>query len=107
MHKKLMLTAVLSLLLMVLGDYQVSAEAKDREEVLSLVKEAQSSQRSISEEARSLDQIKNKLGAYFTKNAVNRFIKANVTKTDSGYTALGSDFAPGMFRSLHMVKKRK
>lgn len=70
-----------------------SAENIHRDEVFTTLEEAFNQQVEISEKARTIQEIEEKLKPYFTNEMINKFIKENVVKVDNGYATLGSDSA--------------
>jgi len=70
-----------------------SAEDLHRDEVFSTLEKAFKQQVEISEKARTIPEIKEKLKPYFTDELMNKFISENVVKVDGGYATLGSDSA--------------
>lgn len=70
-----------------------SAENIHRDEVFSTLEKAFNQQVEISEKARTIQEIEEKLKPYFTSDMINKFIKENVVKVHGGYATLGSDSA--------------
>lgn len=70
-----------------------AAENIHRDEVFTTLEKAFNQQVEISEKARSIQEIEEKLKPYFTSEMINKFVKENVVKVDGGYATLGSDSA--------------
>lgn len=68
--------------------------AESREHAAKLAEEGFEVQISLSEKARTLQEIKGRLEPYFTNNFIEKFIRENVKKTEQGYQTFGTDFAP-------------
>lgn len=69
----------------------VMAEGKSAD-YKQFVKDAFHTQVALSEKERSLNEIKDMLNTYFTKDFTSLFLKENLVKTDKGYQTFGSDF---------------
>lgn len=72
---------------------QTTSAENTRDEVFTTLKKAFNQQVEISEKARSIQEIEEKLKPYFTSEMINKFVKENVVEVDGGYATLGSDSA--------------
>lgn len=72
---------------------QTTSAENTRDEVFNTLKKAFNQQVEISEKARSIQEIEEKLKPYFTSEMINKFVKENVVEVDGGYATLGSDSA--------------
>ncbi|MBS4177302.1 DUF3993 domain-containing protein [Lederbergia citrea] len=93
MVKKLLYTCIICFITCMITYVPVQA-TENEEEYFRFVEDAFHAQVSLSEKERDLAEIKKILQPYLTGQLSNKFIKENVIKTDKGYQAFGSDFAP-------------
>lgn len=70
------------------------SDLKGREEVFEFLEEAFHSQVSLSEQDRSLEEIKKVLHPYFTESYSSMFMEENVVGQENSYRTYGTDFAP-------------
>lgn len=72
---------------------QTTSAENNRDEVFTTLKKAFNQQVEISEKARSIQEIEEKLKPYFTSEMIHKFVNENVVEVDGGYATLGSDSA--------------
>lgn len=70
------------------------SDLEGREEVFEFLEEAFHSQVSLSEQDRSLEEIKEVLHPYFTESYSSMFMEENVVGQENSYRTYGTDFAP-------------
>lgn len=70
------------------------SDSMDREQVFEFLGKAFDGQVSLSDQGRSMDEIKGILQPYFTEDYQSLFIKENVVGQENQYQTYGTDFAP-------------
>ena len=92
--KILLLFIVLGIVTAACGQLsQTQASTFNKNQALSVVKDAFNTQVSLSEKARTKKQIQKNLSQYLSNDLTQSFIKENVVEVDGGYQTFGSDFA--------------
>ena len=94
MDKRLKLLFLLSFLLILPANAFADSDLDGREEVFAFLGNAFDSQVSLSEKARTMDEIEAVLDPYFTEDYMSRFIDENVVGQENEYQTYGTDFAP-------------
>lgn len=74
--------------------YASSEKNLSDKEAFTLLKKGFSTQLSLSEQIRSLEEIEGILNPYFTKEFSDKFLDENLFEEEAGYIVYGSDFAP-------------
>lgn len=94
-QKLLQSSGLLFLFLLLSLSQQVFAEEPEsptREEVITTVKNAYNAQISLTEKARSMDEIKSILSKYFEAELIESYINENVQPLGSKFIVYGTDF---------------
>ncbi|MEW8971195.1 MAG: DUF3993 domain-containing protein [Mesobacillus sp.] len=94
MDKRLKLLFLLSFLLILPANAFADSDLDGREEVFAFLGNAFDSQVSLSEKARTMDEIEAVLDPYFTEDYMSRFIDENVVGQENEYQTYGTDIAP-------------
>lgn len=94
MDKRLKLLFLLSFLLILPANAYANSDLDGRKDVFAFLGKAFDSQVSLSEKARTMEEIEAVLDPYFTEGYKSRFIDENVVGQENEYLTYGTDFAP-------------
>ncbi|WP_226644193.1 DUF3993 domain-containing protein [Mesobacillus subterraneus] len=94
MDKRLKLLFLLSFLLILPANAYANSDLDGRKDVFAFLEKAFDSQVSLSEKARTMEEIEAVLDPYFTEDYKSRFIDENVVGQENEYLTYGTDFAP-------------
>ncbi|MGV2940998.1 DUF3993 domain-containing protein [Mesobacillus sp. LC4] len=94
MDKRLKLLFLLSFLLILPANAYANSDLDGRKDVFAFLGKAFDSQVSLSEKARTMEEIEAVLDPYFTEDYKSRFIDENVVGQENEYLTYGTDFAP-------------
>ncbi|MBT2660400.1 DUF3993 domain-containing protein [Bacillus sp. ISL-45] len=93
-RSKLLFLFISSLLFLVPANAFADSDLDGREDVFAFLGKAFDSQVSLSEKARTMEEIEAVLDPYFTEDYKSRFIDENVVGQENEYQTYGTDFAP-------------
>lgn len=93
-RSKLLFLFISSLLFLIPANAFADSDLDGRESVFAFLGKAFDSQVSLSEKARTMEEIEAVLDPYFTEDYKSRFIDENVVGQENEYQTYGTDFAP-------------
>lgn len=87
------IVVAVSLFLLPVHIYAADSNTDNRKKVIGFLQDAFEAQVSLSEKDRTLEEVKEILSPYFTKQYTELFLKENLVEENGKYFTLGTDFA--------------